>query len=201
MTGSPATWDLAALWTVGALVVLAAAPWTSGSGAARRRIKRILRASPVDRSAVPEGADGPIALGVLIELLGAAVRAGASLPRALDTVGTAIGAQDGAALRRAGSALVLGASWGEAWDGSPARLGVISDALRATWESGVSPGGALRTAGDELTRGACARVKEASARLGVRLVLPLGVCFLPAFVLVGIVPVLMSLGAGLLDAG
>jgi pilus assembly protein TadC len=34
--------------------------------------------------------------------------------------------------------------------------------------------------------------------LGVRLVLPLGLCFLPAFVLVGLVPVLASLGRGLL---
>ncbi|WP_253181950.1 hypothetical protein [Cellulosimicrobium cellulans] len=33
---------------------------------------------------------------------------------------------------------------------------------------------------------------------GVQLVLPLGACFLPAFVLVGLLPVLLSLGSGLL---
>jgi tight adherence protein B len=40
--------------------------------------------------------------------------------------------------------------------------------------------------------------RTAAARLGVRLVLPLGVCYLPAFVLVGLVPVLLALGIGLL---
>jgi hypothetical protein len=33
----------------------------------------------------------------------------------------------------------------------------------------------------------------------VRLVLPLGACFLPAFVLVGLVPVLLALGVDLLS--
>lgn len=36
------------------------------------------------------------------------------------------------------------------------------------------------------------------ARLGVRLVLPLGLCLLPAFVLLGIVPFVLSLGGRLL---
>ena len=38
----------------------------------------------------------------------------------------------------------------------------------------------------------------AAARLGVRLVLPLGLCLLPAFVLLGIVPFVLSLGGRLL---
>ncbi|HHW83721.1 MAG TPA: secretion system protein, partial [Actinomycetales bacterium] len=32
------------------------------------------------------------------------------------------------------------------------------------------------------------------ARLGVRLVLPLGTCYLPAFVLVGVMPVILATG-------
>jgi len=38
---------------------------------------------------------------------------------------------------------------------------------------------------------------QAAGRLGVRLVLPLGLCHLPAFVLVGLVPVLVSMASGL----
>ena len=34
---------------------------------------------------------------------------------------------------------------------------------------------------------------------GVRAVAPLGACFLPAFVLVGVVPVVVSLATGLLS--
>ena len=39
---------------------------------------------------------------------------------------------------------------------------------------------------------------EAAGRLGVRLVLPLGLCHLPAFILIGVVPVLLSTGVALL---
>jgi len=42
--------------------------------------------------------------------------------------------------------------------------------------------------------------REAAGRLGVRLVLPLGLCFLPAFILIGLVPVILSLAAGLLGS-
>ena len=37
------------------------------------------------------------------------------------------------------------------------------------------------------------RQQEAAAALGVRLVLPLGVCILPAFLLLSVVPVVISL--------
>ncbi|WP_418606028.1 hypothetical protein [Georgenia sp. SUBG003] len=40
--------------------------------------------------------------------------------------------------------------------------------------------------------------QEAAARLGVRLVLPLGLCFLPAFVLLGLVPVVLAAGGAVL---
>jgi pilus assembly protein CpaF len=41
--------------------------------------------------------------------------------------------------------------------------------------------------------------RDAAGRLAVRLVLPLGACFLPAFVLVGLAPVLIALGIDLLS--
>ena len=73
-----------------------------------------------------------------------------------------------------------------------------AQALRRSWEDGVAPGGALRAAADAARRERHARAIEAANRLGVRLVLPLGLCYLPAFVLVGLVPVLLSMGRGLL---
>jgi hypothetical protein len=141
----------------------------------------------------------PVELVVLLAMLGAACRSGASVPRALDAVGSAVGGDEGAVLRRAGRALVLGASWEDAWgDPSAARLVVVRDALGPTWERGAPPSPALRAAAEAVGREAGARASRAAGRLGVRLVLPLGTCYLPAFVAVGLLPVLVSYGSGLL---
>ncbi|MBD5785321.1 type II secretion system F family protein [Cellulosimicrobium terreum] len=179
---------------VGCLLV-AVSPWWVARAAAERRVRTIGR-GPAPAVAATRAHD--VEIGVLLELLAAAVRSGASVPRALDVVGSAVSGPDGAGLRRAGAALVLGASWDVAWSGSPERLGVVGRALRPAWVHGAAPAGALRTAGDALRQDRAAAARAAAARLGVHLVLPLGLCLLPAFVLLGLLPVLLSLGAGLL---
>lgn len=136
--------------------------------------------------------------GVLLELLAAAVRSGAAVPRALDVVGSCVGGREGAGLRAAGAALLLGASWEAAWSTAPQRLAVVQRALRPAWLHGAAPAPALRAAAQASRQDRTAAAKAAAARLAVHLVLPLGACFLPAFVLVGLVPVLVSLGSGLL---
>ena len=138
---------------------------------------------------------------VVLELLRVATGAGAPVPRALEVVGAAVGGVDGAALREVGAALVLGASWAGAWEipARRARLDPITYALRQAWEGGAAPGPLLAAAAEHLRRQTRARSRTAAGRLGVRLVLPLGLCLLPAFVLIGMVPVFVSLGAGLLS--
>ena len=140
-----------------------------------------------------------IETGVLLELLAAAVGSGAAIPRALDVVGSCVGGRDGAGLRAADAALLLGASWDGAWAGAPPRLGVVQRALRPAWLHGAAPASALRAAAGAARLGRTGAAQAAAARLAVHLVLPLGACFLPAFVLVGLLPVLVSLGAGLLS--
>ncbi|GII98453.1 type II secretion system (T2SS) protein F [Sediminihabitans luteus] len=165
------------------------------AGASGRQASRRVRALGVTRTA-----QGPrVPVPVLLELVGAAIRAGAGVPRALAAVGGALGVStaDGAALARAADALVLGSPWDEAWAGAPPRLEVLAAALRPTWEAGASPAEALRVAAEQSRQAAAARARTAAGRLGVHLVLPLGACFLPAFVLVGLVPVLVALGIGL----
>ncbi|MBO0609626.1 type II secretion system F family protein [Myceligenerans salitolerans] len=137
---------------------------------------------------------------VVLDLLASALRAGAGVPRALGAVGHAAGGRYGIALRGAADALVLGARWEQAWAGAPDALAPVRRALRAAWVDGVAPGEALRAAGQEMRRERSAAARTAAARLGVRLVLPLGCCYLPAFVLVGLVPVLLALGIDLLGA-
>ncbi|MCB7135252.1 type II secretion system F family protein [Cellulosimicrobium marinum] len=181
---------------VACCALVALGPWWSARARAGRRVASLGRTTSSPRRG-EDPAPG-VESGVLLELLAAAVRAGASVPRALDAVGAAVGGPDGAGLRRAASALLLGAAWDTAWTGTPARLDVVRRALRPAWVHGAGPVASLRAAGEALRQDRAAAARTAAARLGVHLVLPLGACFLPAFVLVGLVPVLLSLGAGLL---
>ncbi|GAB3159086.1 hypothetical protein GCM10027059_04900 [Myceligenerans halotolerans] len=137
---------------------------------------------------------------VLLDLLAAALGAGSGVPRALGAVGHAAGGSSGAALRGVADALVLGARWEQAWAGTPDALLPMRRALRGAWTDGAAPGEALRAAGQEVRRDRSTAARTAAVRLGVRLVLPLGCCYLPAFVLVGLVPVLLALGIDLLGA-
>jgi Flp pilus assembly protein TadB len=149
--------------------------------------------------AAAHGADLPgVDVQVVLELVAAALRSGAGVPRALEATGMAVGGTDGAVLTRAAHALVLGATWDRAWADAPAVLDPMVRALRGAWLDGAAPGEALRAAGEEVRHERRSTARTAAARLGVRLVLPLGACYLPAFVLVGLVPVLLALGIDLL---
>lgn len=134
----------------------------------------------------------------LADLLAAAVSAGSTVPSALVAVGRAAGGAGGRALAGAGAALVRGESWGSAWAGSPGALDPLARALAEAWNSGAAPVPVLRLVAAQARRETRQRAGVAAARLGVRLVLPLGLCLLPAFVLLGIVPLVVSLGGALL---
>lgn len=183
---------------VAVLVWCALRPWRS-VGLLRARAVGVHDAPRTWRSrGRPVASAPPVQLAVVLDLLGAALGAGCGVPRALAATGHALGGDDGATLRAVGSALLLGADWDAAWGTAPARLRPLAEALRAAWTHGAAPRDALRVAGAQVTADARARARTAAGRLGVHLVLPLGTCFLPAFVLIGLVPVLVSLGSGVL---
>lgn len=134
---------------------------------------------------------------VLLDLADAGLSAGSSVPAMLLGLGQALDDQDGEespSLRRAGRSLLLGASWPEAWTGAPGSLSGLGEALEPAWSDGADPGPLLRQAAATVRAGRSRRAQEAAARLGSRLVLPLGVCYLPAFILIGVVPVVVSAG-------
>lgn len=67
--------------------------------------------------------------------------------------------------------------------------GVLSRAER--W--GVAPGAMIRRCAEEERRRSAATAEAAINRLPIRLVLPAGVCLLPAALLLGVVPVVLDL--------
>ncbi|MBI9115975.1 type II secretion system F family protein [Sanguibacter suaedae] len=184
---------------VAVLVGVGCAPWSAGrSRASRVGVGRGARSRRVRGGQGGAAGESAVELTVVVDLLAAAIGAGAALPRSVACAGDALGGPDGAALRGVGSALLLGTDWDTAWSAAPARFRPVADALRTAWTHGAAPRDALRLAAAQVAQDARARSRTAAARLAVRLVLPLGACFLPAFVLVGLVPVLLALGSGVL---
>ncbi|MFZ7087078.1 hypothetical protein [Curtobacterium sp. RRHDQ10] len=75
----------------------------------------------------------------------------------------------------------------------PAERALLGETLDLADAVGIPAASLLRSAADDLRRDEAAEHVAEAERLGVRLVLPLGVCLLPAFVLVGIVPVVAGI--------
>jgi pilus assembly protein TadC len=128
------------------------------------------------------------------DLLASALRAGARPESAAETVGTAIGGPLGDRLLRVGGALRLGAPSAEAWTclgDSPAAVTLRRAAVRSE-HSGAAFAEALRRQAEDLRAARFAAADAAGRRAAVLIVLPLGLCFLPAFVLAGLVPVIVA---------
>ncbi len=173
--------------TLLAVVVLAGAvPWTLGRPGVPPHRPRGRRARVRERLPGTDPA-------VLLDLLDVALAAGASVPGALVALGDAVRPDPlGEHLRSAGTSLRLGAQWREAWQRCPPPLVPLAAALEPAWTEGVDPCALVRQAAAGIRSRRRRAAREAAARLGARLVLPLGLCFLPAFVLLAMAPVLLS---------
>ena len=157
-----------------------------------RATARMVSAATASSSGVDEA--------LVLDLAAAALACGASLPGALRALGEALDEEE---LAVAGRALLLGADWEEAWDAPDdeawrERRSRLEGCLRPGWEDGASPAPLLEGTAASLRAGRRAADEEAAERLAVRLVLPLGLCHLPAFVVLGIAPVVASVGLDLL---
>ncbi|HEV2779021.1 MAG TPA: type II secretion system F family protein [Actinophytocola sp.] len=133
------------------------------------------------------------------DLLAASLRAGLPVPTAVRAVADDLPPEAAAALRATADLLALGAdpvaAWAPALD-CPATAELARGARR-TARSGAALAGAASALASGI-RAAASDVAEARAqRAGVLITGPLGLCFLPAFVCLGIVPVVVGLAAQL----
>jgi tight adherence protein B len=114
--------------------------------------------------------------GLALELLAIAVAGGASLDRARELV-------DGAL--------------------ADAELPALDDAadsvLSFSHAAGVPVAALLHAEAEECRRVATAEGERRAAELGTRLLLPLGVCILPAFIALGVAPMLLAIVPGTLQ--
>jgi pilus assembly protein TadC len=133
-------------------------------------------------------------LPLCADLLAAVLRAGAPVDRAAFAVADALGGPLGERLERTARSLRLGAGPAEAWahlSDVPGAERLVAAAIRSS-ASGGALAGALTRLTDDLRADRGVAAEAAAQRAGVLIVLPLGLCFLPAFVLAGLMPVLVA---------
>ncbi len=143
-------------------------------------------------------------LPLALDLLAACLAGGAPLPAAVRAVAAAVPGPCGVRLARVESALAVGSPPAEAWvalaEGDDPVAGAAVRALVRAGEGGAPVAAAVaRLAGDARAE-ARAQAEQRARRAGVLAVAPLGLCFLPAFVLVGVVPVVVGLAGPLLSS-
>ena len=195
---------LAALPLVGIVSALAlgASPWHFYTGATVGRICALLGVLAwvagivlcrriLARARQPEqGTDAALTC----DLASAGLACGAAIPRVLDALAAASSCE---ALSWTASALRLGAPWNEAWEETSEWAHPLRDALESAWTSGSAPETMLARSASWERRTRLAEAKTRAEELSVRLVGPLGACFLPAFLTLGIAPLLASLTGGI----
>lgn len=128
---------------------------------------------------------------LVLELLAAQLRAGLAPLAALGTLAEALNSRP---LHTVCQRLQMGSSWGSAWSGSAAgTFGELRDALAPAYTGGAPSTALLLSLADAHRLSERRASERAAGKLSVALVVPLGLCSLPAFICLGIVPILISL--------
>ena len=133
-----------------------------------------------------------------VDLLALALHGGAGLVEAIEAVASRArrAPRRASAHRRRGRA--LGGRHGRRLASVPSAWQPAARALRMAATAGIAPADLLARAADDIRDAEEQRLDVATARLGVRVVLPLGLLFLPAFVLTTVVPTVLALAAQVL---
>ena len=136
-------------------------------------------------------------VSLLLELIGSMLQAGLPVARALEVLAPAAGASAGS-LARVAAALRLGVGWDSAWPPAESRtvLAELREALHFAAGTGAPSAELLFARARQLRRTRHRELERRAAALGVRLVVPLGVCSLPAFLCLGVIPVLLAMLPG-----
>ncbi|MHA7268532.1 type II secretion system F family protein [Arthrobacter sp. HLT1-20] len=132
---------------------------------------------------------------LLLELLGTALDAGLTVPGSLRLVAGVSAEHIRGSLLRVVAGLDIGASWHNAWEGNLGRPEVaqIHAALSFGALTGAAAAPLLSAQAQQYRRTASRQAEKRAAALGVKLVVPLGLCSLPAFIALGVVPVVMAM--------
>ncbi len=158
------------------------------------------RAEPAGQRRARLGAQAE--LPHLIALLAATLRSGSSPEAGLAAVCAALPGPAADRLATVRARLALGADPGSAWAelAEDPVLGPLGRTLARSHTTGASVTESVAGLAGELAADNRARVEDRARAVGVRAALPLGLCLLPAFLVLGIVPVVAGLLASLTES-
>jgi Flp pilus assembly protein TadB len=185
----------AAATTAGTAVALVVGGWpglVAGPVAGVAVLRYVSRLEPaaVRRRRLRVAADLPLAVDLLLVCL----LAGRPVSAAVGVVGEAVEGPLGHDLLRISARIELGADPLTVWadTGDDAALGPLGRTFVRAIETGAPVAESLGFLATDLRSERRAAADDAARRVAVRSAGPLGLCFLPAFVLVGIVPTIIG---------
>ncbi|MDI6910564.1 type II secretion system F family protein [Nocardioides sp.] len=135
----------------------------------------------------------------VVDLFAATLRGGAAPAEGIALVCAALPGPAADRLSGITARLALGLDPGQVWSAlaDDPHLGRLGRTLARAHTSGAPVVAAVERLADDLARSARADTEERARAVGVKAALPLGLCLLPAFVLIGIVPLVVALLATL----
>jgi len=151
-------------------------------------------------AARPGPGDDPVALATMWAELAVCLEAGMPVAAAVAAVAEPLDGGTGAGLRRVAGLLELGGDPAQAWQAAASDPAIDAFA-RAAGRSAATGAALARAARSESARVRDALTDAAEARAqraGVLIAAPLGLCFLPAFLVLGVVPVVVGLAGEVL---
>jgi len=137
----------------------------------------------------------------VVDLLGCCLEAGSAITRSVDLVAAAVDSPTREELRIISSRLGLGAAPDQVWSevARHPQLGPLGRCLVRSMDTGASVSGAMHRLAEDLRRNARADVEGRARSVGAKSAAPLGLCLLPAFILIGVVPLVAGSLAGALS--
>lgn len=196
---APALTHRAALGAVaGALAAQVAGGWPGVALAAVVALSAVVGLGRIGPRSDPKAARRE--LPDALDFLAACLDVGLPLSRAVAVVTEISPPETARLLAVVDAALASGRAPDEAWGlvEDHAVWGRVSSDIASSERRGTSLVGLLRAHADDARQDAAEETLKRARTVGVRSVLPLMVCFLPAFVLVGIVPIVAGLLTDLL---
>ncbi|MFJ8543836.1 type II secretion system F family protein [Streptomyces sp. NPDC093586] len=166
--------------------------------------RRLARRSAVGTAAQETAAvEAARQLPLAADLLAACVAAGAGPVIAAQAVGDALGGPVGNALSRGAAEVRLGGEPGGAWRGLAALpdAGPLARLLERAEVSGLPAAGPVARLAAQARADRARATTVRARRAAVMVTAPVGLCFLPAFVAVGVLPVVIGLAGGVLGGG
>lgn len=193
---------------VAAVLLAAAICIGPGPSLVRCRAGMPVRGGRPSRGPGPAPGSDPLAVASCLDVLAVCLTAGMAVSTAAAAAAPSAPPQLARVLRRAADLLALGADPAVAWsipsspqDSTDPQIDTLLRLARRSASSGAALADGVTELAEESRHDAAHSASAAAERAGVLIAGPLGLCFLPAFICLGIVPVVAGLAGHVLQSG